>query len=462
MKKYLWIIITALSWVVSGCGAYLNQPMKTTRARIGEQTPFSFHLRNLPQPEEPIIVAVYKLRDQTGQYKPSEVGTSWSTAVTQGATNILIKALMDSGWFTVIERENVGNLLNERKIIRSTRMEFNRENAGQALISPLLFAGMIIEGGIVSYESNIMTGGIGVRYFGAGGSGKYRQDRVTVYLRAIATKSGRVLKNVYTSKTLLSQAVDGGLFRFVRFSRLLEVETGFTYNEPADMAVTEAIEKAVYSLILEGAQEGLWRADSSQQNLMNGAMAAYEVEKEEMEQVDLVGRNHVDHGHYSSFSISGTSLLYQGDYPNPRFRPGVEAGLTAVFSSGLSFHLGFGKSSLATEQAFDRKVTYFDGSTRLRLLPTDRISPFLFAGGGLMMPEGEMPSSNIPSNMLLKLHAGLGLEYFVTDFLGLELALDNNYLMSDGLDGVVNGKYNDFFYRSRLGLKYYLSRNKKK
>ena len=427
---------------------------------MGEETPFNFHLRNLPKPEEPIIVAVYKLRDQTGQYKPSEIGTSWSTAVTQGATNILIKSLMDSGWFTVIERENVGNLLNERKIIRSTRLEFNKDNQSQALISPLLFAGMIIEGGIVSYESNIMTGGIGVRYFGAGGSGKYRQDRVTVYLRAIATKSGRVLKNVYTSKTLLSQAVDGGLFRFVKFSRLLEVETGFTYNEPADMAVTEAIEKAVYSLILEGAKEGLWRADASQQGLMNGALAAYDQEKEEMDEIDLVGRHLSKYEHYSSFSLSGTSLLYQGDYPNPMFRPGIEAGITAVFSPSFAFHLGFGKSSLATEQVFDRKVTYFDGSVRLRLLPSDRLSPFFFAGGGLMMPDG-ISLGNAASSTLLKLNAGLGLEYFITDYLGLELALDNNYLMSDGLDGVVNGKYNDFFYRSRLGIKYYLSRNKK-
>ncbi|MCB9288438.1 MAG: CsgG/HfaB family protein [Lewinellaceae bacterium] len=461
MKKYLWIAVLVFSWMFSGCGAYLNQPMKTTRARLGEETPFNYHLRNLPQPEEPIIVAVYKLRDQTGQYKPTEVGTSWSTAVTQGATNILIKTLMDSGWFTVIERENVGNLLNERKIIRSTRMEFNKDNSRQSLISPLLFAGMIIEGGIVSYESNIVTGGVGVRYFGAGGSGKYRQDRVTVYLRAIATKSGRVLKNVYTSKTLLSQAVDGGLFRFVKFSRLLEVETGFTYNEPADMAVTEAIEKAVYSLILEGVKDGLWRADNSQQNQMNGALIAYEQEKEEMDDIDLLGRHRPGYEHYSSFSLSGTSLLYQGDYPNPMLQPGIEAGITAVFSPSISFHLGFGQSRLATEQIFDRKVTYFDGSVRLRLLPTDRISPFLFAGGGLMMPDGPAPN-NITSNTHLKINAGLGLEYYLTDFLGLELALDNNYLMSDGLDGVVNGKYNDFFYRSRLGIKYYLNRNKKK
>jgi len=461
MRKHVWIIILALSWVFTSCGVFLNQPMKTTRARIGEETPFNYHLRNLPKPVEPIVVAVYKLRDQTGQYKPTDVGTSWSTAVTQGATNILIKSLMDSGWFTVIERENVGNLLNERKIIRSTRLEFSKENANQALISPLLFAGMIIEGGIVSYESNIVTGGMGIRYFGAGGSGKYRQDRVTVYLRAIATKSGRVLKNVYTSKTLLSQAVDGGLFRFVKFSRLLEVETGFTYNEPADMAVTEAIEKAVYSLIVEGAREGLWRADSTAQGRMRGAIVAYEQEKKEMEGVDLIGRKFTDFDHYSAFSLSGTSLLYQGDYPNPMFRPGVEAGISAVFSKGLSFHLGFGKSSLATEQRFDQQVTYFDGAVRFRLLPNDRFSPFIYSGGGLIMPSGQLSQGNLSSNAILKFHAGLGLEYYLTDYFGLELALDNNYLMSDHLDGITNGKYNDYFYRTRFGIKYYLNRNKK-
>lgn len=461
MRKHTWIIILALSLVFTGCGAYLNQPMNTDRARIGEETPFNYHLRNLPRPEEPVVVAVYKLRDQTGQYKPSEVGTSWSTAVTQGATNILIKSLMDSGWFTVIERENVGNLLNERKIIRSTRLEFSKENPSQALISPLLFAGMIIEGGIVSYESNIMTGGVGIRYFGAGGSGKYRQDRVTVYLRAIATKSGRVIKNVYTSKTLLSQAMDGGLFRFVRFSRLLEVETGFTYNEPADMAVTEAIEKAVYSLIVEGAKDGLWRADSTAQARMKGVIAAYDQEKEEMEHVDLIGRKHTDYDHYSSFSLSGASLLYQGDYPNPKFRPGIEAGISAIFTPGFSFHLGFGKSSLATEQRFDQQVTYFDGAAKLRFLPADRFSPFVVAGGGLIMPSGELSQSDIASSAILKLHTGIGLEYFITDFLGLELVFDNNYLMSDALDGVSNGKYNDYFYRTRFGLKYYLNRSKK-
>src|SRR5690606_17177562 len=115
---------------------------------------------------------------QTGQYKPSENGSNFSTAVTQGATSILIKALEDSKWFIPIERENLSNLLQERNIIRSTRQEYLKDNEKGEQLSPLLFAGVLLEGGIISYDSNIITGGFGARYFGAGGSTRYRQDRV--------------------------------------------------------------------------------------------------------------------------------------------------------------------------------------------------------------------------------------------------------------------------------------------
>jgi len=215
MKIY--IIPSLFILLLSSCGAYLNQPIGVSEAKLASKTNLEQVLTDLPKPAEPVVVAVYKFKDQTGQYKPSEVGSSFSTAVTQGGTNILIKALDDSGWFKVIERENIGNLLNERKIIRQTRMQFQENDNSKILVSPLLFAGVIIEGGIVSYDANIMTGGIGVRYFGTGGSSAYRQDRVTVYLRAVATKTGEVLKNITTSKTILSQSLDGGVFRYVKF-----------------------------------------------------------------------------------------------------------------------------------------------------------------------------------------------------------------------------------------------------
>jgi curli production assembly/transport component CsgG len=66
----------------------------------------------------------------------------------------------------------------------------------------------------------------------------------------VSTSNGKILKSVYF-KTILSQAYRQSLFKYVSFKRL-EVETGYTTNEPVQMAVTEAIEKAVSTLVLEG------------------------------------------------------------------------------------------------------------------------------------------------------------------------------------------------------------------
>ena len=147
------IVISVLLILMSGCGARLKQPFLTENARIGEDTTPENKILTGVLPEEPIIVGVYKFRDQTGQYKQVENGTSWSTAVTQGATTILLKSLEDSKWFTPLERENVSNLLNERQIIRSTRKQYSNGQDIQNdadILPPLLFAGLILEGGIIS------------------------------------------------------------------------------------------------------------------------------------------------------------------------------------------------------------------------------------------------------------------------------------------------------------------------
>ncbi|MEM9675403.1 MAG: CsgG/HfaB family protein, partial [Bacteroidota bacterium] len=165
-------LVLVLSLLSTACAPYLNQPLQQSRARLGSESDMYSALTSLPEPEEKVVAAVYKFRDQTGQYKPTEVGASWSTAVTQGATSILLRALEESGWYVTIEREGLSNLLNERKIIRSSRQAYNEQQGGQVDTSlpPLLFAGVILEGGIISYDANTMTGGAGARYFGAGGS----------------------------------------------------------------------------------------------------------------------------------------------------------------------------------------------------------------------------------------------------------------------------------------------------
>ncbi len=176
---------------------------------------------------------------------------------------MLIKALQDAGngkWFSVLERESLPNLLNERKIIRQTRKEYAKiSSSGRvAALPPLLFAPIMLEGGIIAYESNLITGGLGARYLGIGASTKYQRDSVTIYLRGVSVKNGRVIKSITTNKTIFSFSLDGAAFKFIGFKDLLETEAGFTTNEPPQMAVLEAIEKAVYALVVEGALDGLW------------------------------------------------------------------------------------------------------------------------------------------------------------------------------------------------------------
>jgi len=231
----------------------------------GAVTEASINLRDLPPPATPVAVAVYGYGDQTGQMKPvapTATVAPLSRAVTQGATSILIKALQDAGsggWFTVVERERLDNLLKERRIIADMRQRYLGEQiVNPEALPPLLFAGVLLDGGIIGYDSNTKTGGIGANYLGIGGDASYSEDTVTVYLRGTSVKSGQVLLSVVATKKILSYGLDGNAFRYVTFNRILQAEAGFTRNEPGSLAVEQAIEQAVLQFIIEGSARGLW------------------------------------------------------------------------------------------------------------------------------------------------------------------------------------------------------------
>jgi len=218
-------------------------------------------LLNLPYPNQKTIVAVYQFNDVTGQRKGGDNIASFSTAVTQGAIHILIEALRDAGrgnWFVVVERSGLDALTKERQLVRTT---FENYNGGEAktILKPLLYAGMIIEGGIVSYDTNVRTGGTGARYLGIGMKNQYREDIVTVTLRAVLVQTGEVLLNVTTTKTILSTAGGSDVFRFIELgTELVEFESGSTENEAVGHATRAAIEAAVYGLVVQGLEKEVW------------------------------------------------------------------------------------------------------------------------------------------------------------------------------------------------------------
>lgn len=445
--------------LLTACGSYFNQPVSQQHARVGEVTQMSKKLKELPLPVEPIVVGVYNFKDQTGQYKNIEVGSTFSTAVSQGATTMLIKALEDSKWFTPIERENLGNLLNERNIIRSTRDEYSTGgNPSQSKLPPLLFAGILLEGGIVSYDSNIITGGLGARYFGAGGSTQYRQDRITVYLRAVSTSNGKILKTVYVSKTILSQAVDASLFRYVNFQRLLEVETGYTKNEPVQLALKEAIEKAVEGLIIEGIQDKLWSTkDGEVEN--NVLVQEYLKDKELEESKLLYNRSQKERSFRNSLYFSGLATLLNGDYSKKRLGNGASIGFSRKLNHYLNLNLGGSYYELEAGDTYSKPFMDMSINAEGVLLPFDKFTPTVYGGIGLMV-DLENKSNVNKIDPVPKLQLGVGFMFNVSDRVGIKAFAENNFTFSDELDLVTNGKRDDFFYNFGIGIHYFFGSKK--
>lgn len=246
----------AISALLAGCAATHPPSEPAAGAQLVPATPVTRDLVKLPPPKGKVVVAVYGFRDQTGQYK-SAPDSSFSTAVTQGAGSMLVKALKDSGWYTLVERENLQNLLTERKIIRALETPQSKDTPA-VNVPPLLPASVLVEGGVIAYESNVRTGGAGARFLGIGVSSQYRVDQVTVNLRLIDIRRGRILNSVSTTKTIYSYEIRPSVFKFVNFKDLVELEIGMTRNEPAQLCVNEAIEAAVVHLTVQGIKNGTW------------------------------------------------------------------------------------------------------------------------------------------------------------------------------------------------------------
>ena len=160
------------------------------------------------------------------------------------------------------------NLIKERQMIRQMREQYQGRDA--KMLPPMMFAGIIMEGGIVGYDSNTLTGGSGVRLFGIGGSTQYQSDTVTVTLRTVSVSTGEILTTVTVTKTVLSYMDKITLLRFVgdgttlgANANALEGEIGGSINESINKAIDVAVQAAVIQTINEGARKGHWAFKSN-------------------------------------------------------------------------------------------------------------------------------------------------------------------------------------------------------
>ena len=263
MKK---LTILLLAVILAGCATGSAIREKVTGEQFDppkiEQDKFFTKAENQVLPPEggPVPIAVYAFTDKTGQRKNIPNVASFSTAVTQGAEGYLISALQNVGngrWFTVLERVGLENLIKERQMIRQMREQYQGRDAKQ--LPPLVFAGVIIEGSITGYDSNLRTGGSGARILGIGAQTQYQSDTVTVTLRTVSVNTGEVLTTVTVTKTVLSYMDKLGILKFVSDGeKAIEMETGFSINESINKATDLAVKAAVVGTIQEGVRKGYW------------------------------------------------------------------------------------------------------------------------------------------------------------------------------------------------------------
>ena len=224
----------------------------------------SEELKNLPQAKIMPTIAIYpnSFKDLTGQRRSNSSFALFSTAITQAPEALLIRAFKHTAggkFFRVVERVGLDDLTKERQLIRSTRQEFKEDNK----MKPLLFAGLLVQGGVVSYEANLKSGGAGARYLGIGNSKQYREDTVTISLRLISVSTGEVLMETLVSKSIISTSISQDIFRFIdQQKELVEIEGGVAENESVSIALQKAIETGVLNIINIGIERGYWKYEN--------------------------------------------------------------------------------------------------------------------------------------------------------------------------------------------------------
>lgn len=248
--------------ILTGCAAKGNLPEAFQRPPEVQINPMVNELNDLPELDAPkMTIGVYEFVDKTGQRKPAENIANLSSAVTQGAEAWVIDALLQAGngtYFEVVERGGMDHVIKERQLIRNTRENYEKDNPTP--LSAMKFAGLLLEGGIIGYDSNIETGGNGAMYLGVGTAVEYRVDTVTVAMRLVSVSTGRILVSVAAQKSIASYRQGANAFKFLDLgTEALEIETGYSVNEATNYAVRAAIEQAVIELIYQGAEQELWK-----------------------------------------------------------------------------------------------------------------------------------------------------------------------------------------------------------
>lgn len=193
-------------------------------------------------------IAISQIKDETGKF--SYEGQLGGSIVTQGATQMAIRALGEfDGQITQVERydmriSELETNLSERHLIRDGDT-VRGMTAGQ-------FEGTdyYITGAITEFNSNIYSGGSQIEINQTGFGGRVYVANIVVDVRLVRTRDLVTIgRPVSISKQIRGFETKAGTFDFFGSKYLFDLNMGNNSQEPVQLAVRSATERAIMELV---------------------------------------------------------------------------------------------------------------------------------------------------------------------------------------------------------------------
>ena len=160
-----------------------------------------------------------------------------------------------------------------------------------------------------------------------------------------------------------------------------------------------------------------------------------------------------------SVGLDASLNLYDGDYINAIVLPGTHFSFGFFQSRPFSFSWTLGIGRVESRDIFHANLMHTGVDFKYRLTNNFTYgSPYVRAGGGILYhTQGtsiEGPLS-FDENLIPFINLGVGYEWLFHENMSLLVSFGNRQMLSDDLDGLELGNYNDRIWTFDLGFKYY-------
>ena len=203
-------------------------------------------------------VTVGAFLDKTGQRKDADIAR-YSTAVTQGATDILCHLLYKAlGPRVVVEREPKNIAMIEREYQLSHKYDTKGRQVGVIQRGGpkggLTGAQYLVTGAIVYYHVDLISGGGGLNIDAMGAFFKTSVAKVAIELRLVDMNTSEICWSTIVENRVEGISMGADIFRFITSlgnEYLVQAEAGVAAQLPANYALHIGMEEGIANMITQ-------------------------------------------------------------------------------------------------------------------------------------------------------------------------------------------------------------------